>query len=91
MDDLNELEVQIKDLDNAGDDVIRAMNNLNGVDGLDEEYTQLDIILDAIREKRSELERTLERLEEEAEYEENKDIWRREQREQEYQYWKTQF
>lgn len=91
MDDLNELEVQIKDLDNAGDDVIRAMNNLNGVEGLDEEYTQLDIILDAIREKRSELERTLERLEEEAEYEENKDIWRREQREQEYQYWKTQF
>lgn len=88
---MEDLEVQIKDLKNAYTNVIEAMNNISDVDGLDEEYTYLDTIAQLIDDKRISLEVELENLTEEAMYKENAEQWKREQKEQEYAYWQSQF
>jgi hypothetical protein len=88
---MEDLEVQIKDLKNAYTNVIEAMNNISDVDGLDEEYTYLDTIAQLIDDKRTSFESELEDLKEEAYYKENEQQWKREQKEQEYAYWQSQF
>ena len=86
MEDLEIIEVEIKDLKNAYANIIEAMNNLKDVDGLDEEYKQLDIILEAIDDKRIDLESEEEDLKEQQCYQSNKKQWKKEKRQQDLEY-----
>lgn len=86
MEDLEIIEVEIKDLKNAYANIIEAMNNLKDVDGLDEEYKQLDIILEAIDDKRIDLESEEEDLKEQQCYKANKKQWQKEKRQQDLEY-----
>lgn len=86
MEDLEIIEVEIKDLKNAYTNIVEAINNFKDVDGLDEEYKQLDLIAQAIDDKRLELECEEENLKEEAFYKENEQQWKAEQIQQEYDY-----
>lgn len=88
MNEIEELEIELKDLDNAHIDIVSAMNNISEVEGLDKEYTELNLILEAIEERMSEIKIELDNLQEEAYYKENEEQWKAEQREQEYEYWR---
>ena len=86
MEDLEIIEVEIKDLKNAKTNIIEAMNNLKDVDGLDDEYKQLDIILEAIDDKRIDLESEEEDLKEQLHYDTHKQQWQKEKRQQDLEY-----
>ena len=62
MTDIERIEIDIQDLKNAYDDIVRAMNNIQDVDGLDEQYKQLEILADEIDNKRISLEVDLENI-----------------------------
>lgn len=85
--DIEKLEVDIKDLKNAYNDIVKAMNNILEIDGLDDEYKQLEIIADVIDNKRISLEVDLENLKEN----EEDDVWEDDRQERESEYWSTQF
>lgn len=88
---MEQIQIDITDLKEAYNNLIQALNNLKDVEGIDEEYKQLDIITEAIDNKRISLEAELENLEEEAYLQENEEQWKAEQQEQYNQYWKSQF
>ncbi len=87
MSEIEILEIQLKDLKNAIDNITSAINNIKDVDGLDEEYKQLDIILSTFEEKKSDIAKEIELLEDEAFYKENEEQWRAEIINQENEYW----
>lgn len=86
---MEEIKVDILNIKDAYDNILKAINDLADVNGLDEEYKQLDYIVQVLDEKRIDLEAELENLEEEAMYKENEEQWKSEQKEQENQYWKS--
>lgn len=86
MSEIENLEIDLKDLENAENDIVSAMNNLKDVDGLDEEYKQLDLILQAIDNKKTDIRVEISNLKDEAYYKENEEQWKAEQREQDYEY-----
>ena len=88
MSEIEILEIELKDLKNAIDNIISAINNINDVDGLDEEYKQLDIMLGTFEEKRENIELEIENLEEEAFFKENEEQWKAEIINQENEYWR---
>ena len=91
MEEIEDLEVQLQDLKDAYDNLVSALNDLQDVEGLDEQFRELDRIIQDVDDQRIELEERLENLEEEAYMQENKEQWKKEQRDQDYQYWKSQF
>ena len=88
---MEEIKVDILNIKDAYDNILKAINDLADVDELDEEYKQLDYIAPALDEKRIDLEAELENLEEEAMYKENEEQWKSEQKEQEREYWNSKF
>ena len=88
---MEEIKVDILNIKDAYDNILKAINDLADVDELDEEYKQLDYIAQALDEKRIDLEAELENLEEEAMYKENEEQWKSEQKEQEREYWNSKF
>ena len=88
MSEIEILEIQLKDLKNAIDNITSAINNIKDVDGLDEEYKQLDIILSTFEEKKSDIAKEIELLEDEAFYKENEEQWKAEIINQENEYWR---
>lgn len=91
MEEIEDLEVQLQDVKDAYDNLVSALNDLQDVEGLDEQFRELDRIIQDVDNQRIELEEKLENLEEEAYMQENKEQWKKEQRDQDYQYWKSQF
>lgn len=91
MEEIEDLEVQLQDVKDAYDNLVSALNDLQDVEGLDEQFRELDRIIQDVDEQRIELEERLENLEEEAYMQENKEQWKKEQRDQDYQYWQSQF
>ena len=91
MEEIEDLEVQLQDVRDAYDNLVSALNDLQDVEGLDEQFRELDRIIQDVDDQRIELEERLENLEEEAYMQENKEQWKKEQRDQDYQYWKSQF
>lgn len=91
MEEIEDLEVQLQDVKNAYQNLINGLNDLEGVEGLDEQFIELDRIIRDVDEQRIELEARIEFLEEEAYMQENKEQWKKEQRDQDYQYWQSQF
>ena len=87
MSEIEILEIELKDLKNAIDNVTSAINNIKDVDGLDEEYKQLDIILSTFEEKKSDIAKEIKLLEDEAFYKENEEQWKAEIINQENEYW----
>lgn len=88
MSEIEILEIQLKDLKNAIDNITSAINNIKDVDRLDEEYKQLDIILSTFEEKKSDIAKEIELLEDEAFYKENEEQWKAEIINQENEYWR---
>lgn len=88
MSEIEILEIQLKDLKNAIDDIASVINNIKDVDGLDEEYKQLDIILSTFEEKKADIAKEIELLEDEAFYKENEEQWKAEIINQENEYWR---
>lgn len=88
MSEIEILEIQLKDLKNAIDNITSAINNIKDVDGLDEEYKQLDIILSTFEEKKSDIAKEIELLEDEAFFKENEEQWKAEIINQENEYWR---
>ena len=88
MSEIESLEIQLKDLKNAIDNIISAINNIKDVDGLDEEYKQLNTMLVNFDEKRENIELEIENLEEEAFFKENEEQWKKEIINQENEYWR---
>lgn len=88
MSEIEILEIELKDLKNAIDNITSAINNIKDVDGLDEEYKQLDIILSTFEEKKSDIAKEIELLEDEAFYKENEEQWKAEIINQENEYWR---
>ena len=68
--------------------IISAINNIKDVDGLDEEYKQLNTMLVNFDEKRENIELEIENLEEEAFFKENEEQWKAEIINQENEYWR---
>lgn len=91
MEDIEELEVSIQNLNNAINNIVKAMNDLKDVDNVDEQYKALDIAEQELEDERMRLESILEELEEEAVNEASKDQWEAERRELEQEYWNSQF
>ena len=88
MSEIEILEIELKDLKNAIDNIISAINNIKDVDGLDEEYKQLNTMLVNFDEKRENIELEIENLEEEAYNKENEEKWKKEIINQENEYWR---
>lgn len=88
MSEIEILEIELKDLKNAIDNIISAINNIKDVDGLDEEYKQLNTMLVNFDEKRENIELEIENLEEEAFFKENEEQWKKEIINQENEYWR---
>lgn len=88
MPEIEILEIELKDLKNAIDNIISAINNIKDVDGLDEEYKQLNTMLVNFDEKRENIELEIENLEEEAFFKENEEQWKKEIINQENEYWR---
>lgn len=88
MSEIEYLEIELKDLDNAQKDIVSAMNNITDVEGLDKEYAELSLILEALEERMSDIRIELNNLEDEAYYKENEEQWESEKREQENEYWR---
>ena len=88
MSEIEILEIQLKDLENAIDNIISAINNINDIDGLDEEYKQLDIILSKFESQKIDIEIEIGNLEEEAYYKENEEQWKKEKTTEQYEYWR---
>lgn len=88
MSEIEILEIELKDLKNAIDNIISAINNIKDVDGLDEEYKQLNTMLVNFDEKRENIELEIENLEEEALFKENEEQWKKEIINQENEYWR---
>lgn len=86
MNEIEILEIDIKNLNNAIDDIESAMNNINEVDGLQDEYKQLDNIYKIFDNKKIEMMIELENLQEEAYFKENEEQWKAENLEQELEY-----
>lgn len=63
-----QLEVDIQDLKNAYKNLVEALNNIVDVDGLDEQYKELELIADEIDNERINLEIALEKLQEDNDY-----------------------
>ena len=78
MSEIKILEIELKDLKNAIDNIISAINNIKDVDGLDEQYKQLNTMLVNFDEKRENIELEIENLEEEAFFKENEEQWKKE-------------
>lgn len=64
MEEQENLEIDIGDLRHAYQKMQEVLNDLKDVDGLDEEYIQLNEIAEAINDLRIKKEARLERLEE---------------------------
>lgn len=64
MEEQENLEIDIGDLRHAYEKMQEVLNDLKDVDGLDEEYEQLNEIAEAINDLRINKEAKLERLEE---------------------------
>lgn len=88
MSEIEILEIELKDLKNAIDNITSAINNIKDVDGLDEEYKQLDIILSIFEEKKADIAKEIELLEDEAFYKENEEQWKKEKSTEQYEYWR---
>ena len=88
MSEIEILEIELKDLKNAIDNIISAINNIKDVNGLDEEYKQLNTMLVNFDEKRENIELEIENLEEEAFFKENEEQWKKEIINQENEYWR---
>ena len=88
---MEDLEVEIKDLKNAYDDILKAMHNIAGTESLVEEYQALESIADTVQDKQRDLEYELEELQEKEYYNANIETWKKEEKDLERQYWKTQF
>lgn len=88
MSEIEILEIELKDLKNAIDNITSAINNIKDVDGLDEEYKQLDIILSTFEEKKSDIAKEIELLEDEAYNKENEEKWEKEKSIEQYEYWR---
>ena len=88
MSEIEILEIELKDLKNAIDNIISVINNIKDVDGLDEEYKQLNTMLVNFDEKRENIELEIENLEEEAFFKENEEQWKKEIINQENEYWR---
>lgn len=88
MSEIEILEIELKDLKNAIDNIISAINNIKDVDGLDEEYKQLNTMLVNFDEKRENIELEIENLEEEAFFKENEEQWKKEKTTEQYEYWR---
>ena len=88
MSEIEILEIELKDLKNAIDNIISAINNIKDVNGLDEEYKQLNTMLVNFDEKRENIELEIENLEEEAFFKENEEQWKAEIINQENEYWR---
>jgi len=91
MEDIEELEITIQNLNNAINNIVKAMNDLKDVDNVDEQYKALDIAEQELEDERMRLESILEELEEEAINEASKDQWEAERKELEQEYWNSQF
>lgn len=91
MNEIEQINADIKNCKEAYNNIITAMYSLNEIDDLDEEYKMLDDILEKIDNKRVELEIEEEKLKEEAFYKENEQQWKAEQRKQEYDYENSRF
>jgi len=91
MKDIEELEIVIQNLNNAINNIVKAMNDLKDVDNVDEQYKALDIAEQELEDERMRLESILEELEEETVNEASKDQWEAERRELEQEYWNSQF
>ena len=92
MDDKDMLEIDIDDIKNAYNKLQEAMNDLEDVDGLDEKIIQdINTLAEMINDLRIEKESKLERIADEEYFESQKTQWEKEQREQENEYWKSQF
>lgn len=88
MSEIEILNVQLKDIKNAIQDIINAMNNISEIDDLDAEYKLLDVTLSTLEETKTEIANKLEFLEEEAYYKENEEQWKLERTMQENEYWR---
>lgn len=87
MSDIEILEIELKDLKNAIDNIVSAIKNIDEVDGLDEEYKELDLILQSFENKKMDIEKEIELLQEEAYLKENEEQWKAEIIQQENEYW----
>lgn len=86
MNEIEMLEIDIENLKNAYTNIIELLNNIDGIDDLDEDYKQLEKIAENIDNKRLDFENERDNLEEEAFYKENEEQWKLEHRQQEYDY-----
>lgn len=80
------LEYNYNNLKNAIDDIYRALHNLVDVDKTDEEYKQLDIIVQDLEDKLSDLDIKITDEKEERENEELAPQWKAEKRQQQRDY-----
>lgn len=87
MTDIEILEIDLQDLKNAIENIENALNNISDIEGLDDEYKELERILETFDNKRISLELDLEKLQENAE----DDVWEDDRQERESEYWSTQF
>ena len=85
---MDKLEKELNDLEYAEINIVEAMNNLEDVGGLDEEYKQLDFILQNIEDKKLEIKIELDNLQEEAYFKENEEIWKKEKQQELFEYWR---
>lgn len=89
--DIENIEVELKDVKSAIENIEQALNNLNEIEGINDEFKMLEMILSTLDDIRLDIERKLENLEEEAIFSENEEIWRKEKEQENREYWSSQF
>lgn len=87
MNEIERKETDLKDVKHAKECVTSAINDLNEVDGLNTAYQKLLEIFDELEQEEINIENEIENLEEEAMFEENDEIWRKEKEVENSEYW----
>ena len=82
------LEIAQKDLENAIDHLSNALNNLKDIEGIDKEYADIDTIMQILEDKLLDIKYELDNLKEEAYFKENEEIWKKEKKQELYEYWR---
>ena len=87
--DMELIKIQLEELKKAQESLIKAMEIVGEFDELEEEYKSLDLVLYRIEDLISGYRIQFDNLEEEAMYKENEQQWKKEQRDEENEYWRS--
>ena len=91
MNEIDILELELLNIRLAITHIEKALNNFLEIDGFNEEYKQLNDIIEKLEDKKLDLSIKLKDLKQEQYFKNHEEQWKKEKQQEENEYWQTQF